>query len=340
MARQVRIEYAGAFYHVLARGDRRESIVKSDKDRQMLIDTLAEASIKTGWRIHGWVLMDNHYHWVVETPQANLVAGMKWFQNAYTRRFNSRHKLWGHVFGGRYKSIVVEEGQYLHTLVDYVHLNPVRAGLIELESAQSLLDYRWSSLAQGYCQPPGRRPDWTEVAKRLETDAGKDKVSDRRRYLNYLYGVAREEGRDAGKAASEGQHVGSTLEGGWFWGSQQFKEELLERIDNFKPANVNYRSSPQMSDYSERSAEALIASGLKYAQVGEEKLPELKGSHPAKVALAIVLKSRTTVNNIWIAQRLSMKSAGNVSQLVRRYKSGGYSLDKQWQRWINNVKNA
>jgi hypothetical protein len=69
-------------------------------------------------------------------------------------------------------------------------------------------------------------------------------------------------------------------------------------------------------------------------------LLELKGSHPAKVAIAAVLKSKTTVGIIWIAQRLSMKSAGNVSQLVRRYKSGGYSLDTQWQRWINNVKNA
>lgn len=307
----------------------------------MLVDTLAEACQKTGWRVHGWVLMDNHYHWVVETPQANLVAGMKWFQNAYTRRFNSRHKLWGHVFGGRYKSIVVEGGAYLHTLIDYVHLNPVRAGLVDLENAQSLLDYQWSSLAQAYCQSPAKRPEWIEVANRLETEAGKDKVAHRRRYLNYLYGVAREEGRHAGKAGpADAPGDGGTPGGGWFWGSQQFREELLERIDDFKPGNVNYRSSPQTSDHSKQCAEGLIACGLEFAQIKEETLPHLKGSHPAKVALAVVLKSQTTVNNIWIAQRLSMKSAGNVSQLVRRFKAADYSLDKKWQRWMSNVKNA
>jgi putative transposase len=105
MARQPRMEYPGALYHVMARGDRREQIVHDENDRYGLIQTLGEACGKTGWLVHAWVLMDNHYHAVIETPQGNLVVGMRWFQNTYTRRFNTRHRLWGHLFGGRYKAV-------------------------------------------------------------------------------------------------------------------------------------------------------------------------------------------------------------------------------------------
>src|SRR6202022_237247 len=86
MARQPRIEYPGALYHVMARGDRRERIVHDEIDRYSLVKTLGEACGKTGWLIHAWVLMDNHYHAGIETPQGNLVVGMRWFQNTYTRR--------------------------------------------------------------------------------------------------------------------------------------------------------------------------------------------------------------------------------------------------------------
>ena len=95
MPRQVRIEYAGAVYHVMARGDRREGIFNDEEDRAMLLKILAQACDKTGWRVHSWVLMDNHYHWLIETAEPNLVDGMRWVQNTYTRRFNVRHKLWG-----------------------------------------------------------------------------------------------------------------------------------------------------------------------------------------------------------------------------------------------------
>ena len=93
MPRQPRIEYGGAFYHVMARGDRREPIVWSDRDRYDFVETLGRACARTGWRVHAWVLMDNHYHWLLETPEPNLVEGMRWFQNTYARRFNLRNGL-------------------------------------------------------------------------------------------------------------------------------------------------------------------------------------------------------------------------------------------------------
>ncbi len=114
MARSIRIEYPGAFYHVMARGNRRESIFFDDEDRRFFLGTLAEACGMTGWRIHAWVLMGNHYHLLVETPESNLVTGMQWLQNTYTRRFNTRHRLWGRLFGDCYKAVPVEEGGYYY----------------------------------------------------------------------------------------------------------------------------------------------------------------------------------------------------------------------------------
>ena len=87
--------------------------VSDNEDREMFVRTLGEACRQTGWRVYAWVLMGNHYHWVVRTPRANLVAGMRWFQNTFTRRINTRHKLWGRVFGGRYKAILVEAARSL-----------------------------------------------------------------------------------------------------------------------------------------------------------------------------------------------------------------------------------
>jgi REP element-mobilizing transposase RayT len=99
MARSIRIECPGALYHVMARGNRREAIYRDDDDRRFFLKTLAEGCAMTGWRVHAWVLMGNHYHLLIETPEPNLVAGMKWLQNTYTRRFNIRHRLWGRLFG-------------------------------------------------------------------------------------------------------------------------------------------------------------------------------------------------------------------------------------------------
>ena len=166
MARKLRVQYPGAIYHVMNRGDRREPIFKDDRDRKRFLQTLGEACEKTGWHIHAWCLMPNHFHLVIETPQANLVAGMKWLLGAYTGRFNRRHKLFGHLFSGRYKALIVDGSGngYLKTVCDYVHLNPTRARLLRPE--QKLASYPWSSLRY-YLQSRRKRPTWLQVERLL-----------------------------------------------------------------------------------------------------------------------------------------------------------------------------
>ena len=101
-------EYPGAMYHVMSRGNRRQDIFLDEVDRHDFLKTLAEACQKTAWEVHAFCLMSNHYHLVLETPNANLVAGMAWLQSTYTIRLNHRHKLIGHVLSGRYKAQLVE----------------------------------------------------------------------------------------------------------------------------------------------------------------------------------------------------------------------------------------
>jgi len=166
MPRKLRVEYEGAIYHVMNRGDRREPIFVDDQDRELFPQTLGQACGKTAWQVHAYCLMGNHFHLVMETPRANLVAGMRWFLGTYTARFNRRHKLFGHLFSGRYKSLIVDGGGsgYLKAVCDYVHLNPVRARLLTPE--QRLLDHRWSSWPE-YLKSPGKRWQWLRVDRVL-----------------------------------------------------------------------------------------------------------------------------------------------------------------------------
>lgn len=140
MARQLRIEYEGAFYHVTSRGNQRERIFWDDRDREEFKKILNRTKERYGYLLHAYVLMDNHYHLVVETVYANLKQVMQNINTSYTVFVNRRYGRVGHLFQGRYKAFLVDKESYLLELGRYVHLNPVRAGVVK-----SPRDYRWSS---------------------------------------------------------------------------------------------------------------------------------------------------------------------------------------------------
>jgi len=142
MSRPLRIEYPNAIYHITSRGNAQANIFLDDEDRELFLKTLEDVIKRFGWLCHAYCLMDNHYHLMVETPQSNLCSGMRQLNGVYTQRFNRAHQRVGHVFQGRYKSILVERDVYLLELCRYVVLNPVRAKMVG-EANQ----WSWSSYA-------------------------------------------------------------------------------------------------------------------------------------------------------------------------------------------------
>jgi putative transposase len=140
MTRPLRLEFEGALYHITSRGDRRENIYENDEDRQGFLSLLARVCETHNWTCHAYCLMSNHYHLLVETPEANLSKGMRQLNGVYTQDFNRCNHCCGHVFGGRYKSILVDKDSYLLELTRYIVLNPVRAGMV-----QRAQDWPWSS---------------------------------------------------------------------------------------------------------------------------------------------------------------------------------------------------
>ena len=307
MARKLRIQYAGAVYHVMNRGDRRAAIFEDDQDRQRFLETVAEACQKTGWQIHSYCLMSSHFHLVVETPQPNLVVGMKWLLGTYTGRYNRRHKEFGHLFSGRYKALVVDGSGdgYLKTVCDYVHLNPASAKL--LAAQQPLSDFVWSSYPL-YLAAPGKRPAWLRVDRLLgEWGIPKDSVAGRR-----VFGE-RMESRRGEKLAGEFKRV----ERGWYLGDEQFRQELLAQV----------RTAPGASHFGEAvqeaaavRAERLVVAGLKRLGWDEGMLKHRRKGDGGKVALAKELRAGTTMPLTWIAGRLNMGSRGYLAWLLRRRK--------------------
>jgi REP element-mobilizing transposase RayT len=140
MARPLRIEYSGAVYHVTSRGNAKKNIFKDELDKDRFLETLNIVVTRFNWLCHAYCLMDNHYHLLIETPDANLSRGMRQLNGVYTQSYNRRHKKTGHIFQGRYKAVLVEKESYLLELSRYVVLNPVRAGIVEKPE-----EWKWSS---------------------------------------------------------------------------------------------------------------------------------------------------------------------------------------------------
>lgn len=140
MARPLRIEYEGAFYHVFSRGNKKQPIFHTARDRHTFLKTLERMSERFDVTIFAYVLMNNHYHLLLRTNYANLSKSMHWLGTTYTTNFNLANSQTGHLFQGRFKSIVVENESYLLRLSYYIHRNPLRAGL-----SKRLADYKWST---------------------------------------------------------------------------------------------------------------------------------------------------------------------------------------------------
>ena len=206
MARKPRIEFAGACYHVLNRGNHRRDLFETAGAAQAFTDCLGEACDRMGWHVHAYCLMRNHYHLALETPRGNLVSGVHWLQSTFGNRFNRYCGERGRAFQGRYQAILIEPGVPLAQLVDYIHLNPVRARIVALEQ---LGQFRWSSFRRFTSGAPVRPvwlvcEDWLRTKGELaDTPAGWEN------YREHLAWLMADEGRQ--KAAAFEQ----MSKGGW-----------------------------------------------------------------------------------------------------------------------------
>lgn len=309
-------------YHVMCRGHRQKAIYRDDEDRRMFLATLAKAARRTGWRVHAYVLMQDHYHLLLETPKPNLVRGMAWLQTTFTVRFNARHHRSGRLFGGRYKAILVDttDPRYVATLLDYIHLNPVRAGEIRLRKGERLLDYEWSSL-RGYIGKRDR-PEWLTVQRGFSVKDLADNVVGRRTLLQHMERRANEgETRYAGLSLVDEDNPQSTLRRGWYYGRESFRDRLLKKANAVvkRPRTSRKRSRGQNGgDHGEAEARRLIAEGLARAGMKRRELTKLAKGDIRKARIAARVRATTTMSLQWVANELRMGTAGNVAQACRR----------------------
>ncbi len=286
------------------RGNQRRDIFRGAVDRRRFLETLGEACAKTGWQIHACCLMRNHFHLVIETPGANLVAGMKWLLGVYTKRFNLRRKTCGRLFAGRYKALVVDGSGngYLGTVCDYVHLNPVRARLLPRKTPLSA--FAWSSYAD-YLKPPQQRPGWLRTDRLLgEKAIPKDSPAGRREFERLM-----EERRGQETDADYEQ-----LRRGWFLGDEKFRQELLDRG---QPVGASHYGG-ERRERDEPKARRLVAEQLQRLGWSAAELPPRRKGDREKVALARRLRTETTMTLKWIASELHMGSWTYVSNLLGR----------------------
>lgn len=295
------------------RGNYRQDLFTVHRTGEAFEKSLLEASERYEWILHAYVVMRNHYHLVLETPVANLSTGMQWLQSVFANRFNQFRKERGHVFQGRYKALVVEPGRNLSRVIDYVHLNPVRAGLISL---MNLHQYRPSSFS------------WAAMPKRMSpkslTDAGWRELG------GYPPGRRGSDQYRSDLAVSDPDLLRSGTEldkefcRGWVVGSEPFKARLLEAEDTpdvLIGADRQGTSKADHESYWETvTSKLIVASGHSEADVAKDRK-----SAGWKLEIASNLKATTGVSNPWMAKRLNLghpcSASKNVSVFRKRQKS-------------------
>jgi REP element-mobilizing transposase RayT len=284
MARPLRLEFAGALYHLTARGDRREPIFLDDEDRSLFIGLLAKEVRQQGWLLYAFCLMDNHYHLLVETPEPNLVRGMRRLNGVYTQAFNRRHGLVGHLLQGRYKAILLDKDSYLLEVCRYVVLNPVR---VKKKMAASVKDWAWSS----YLPTVGKAacPDWL-AAEQVLTLFGKDQPAARKAYERFVaQGVG---------VASPWESVSGQI----FLGKDAFLKKMQKLADTKPSKNVTRTHRQPLRP----SVEQVLTQVAKTYGLAQKQV--LDRSHPDAFKRAVYLLRRQanlTLNEVATLARIS-----------------------------------
>jgi putative transposase len=295
------MEYGGAVYHVLNRGNYRQDLFTVREAGVCFERTLFDACARFGWRLHAYVLMSNHYHLCVETPDGRLAAGMQWLQSTFANRFNRLMKERGHVFQGRYQALLIERGASLLRVVNYIHLNPVRAGL---QSVATLRDHELSSFPKFFRRA---RPaclvnaDWLYLAGDLRPTA-----AGMRCYQRSL--ALAEEGDPRRRAVLHQQ-----LCRGWYIGTRESRRAIVKELDQGRLAG-DEGTGP--TGYGEERAQTLLETGLRRLGKKDADLSSDRKLTPWKVVLAGWIKRHCAVPNRWFSETMHMGNIYSLSKAV------------------------
>lgn len=324
MARKLRLEFPGACYHVINRGNYRADVFATEGAKAAFEECLFAACRKSKWTLHAFVVMRNHFHLAVGTPQGNLVRGMQWLQATFATRFNRLRGEHGHLFQGRYKALLVERGEALGRVCDYIHLNPVRAGIVPVGR---LREYRHSSY--WYLWEPEARPKSLSLETALAKAGGlADAPAGRRRYAAYLAWQAAE-----GPAGSSAAYV--NLSRGWALGTDGFKADLAEEYELAADSRAWERSGAREMREARWSKE--LTRCLKKLRKTEEDLRRARKGAAWKAAIALRLKETTQAGNRWLTGRLHMGRPEAVSVHVHRLRRAGAERDDAYRKLSTNV---
>lgn len=315
MPRKPRIEYPGAIYHVLNRGNYRTDLFSLEKTGESFEETLFQACTRFSWKLFAYVLMSNHYHLVLETQNANLVAGMQWLQSTFANRFNRIVRDRGHVFQGRYKALLIENGESLLRVVNYIHLNPVRAGI---ETIENLKNYALSSFPKFFMK---KRPeclcheDWLLLAGHLKpTTAGM------RAYHDYLAFTIETD-------AQKQSELYRQLCRGWYIGTREGRKALLKEIDH---GTLGNGPDKNLYSYGEDLAEVLLEAGLTNLGKTETDLRQERKLATWKVILATWIKENTGICNRWFSENMYMGTIYSISKAMSQEIKQGNRRKGDW----------
>lgn len=309
MSRPLRIEFSGACYHIINRGNYRSPIFAGKGAAEAFERTLGEAAERFGWCVHAYVIMRNHFHLAVETNEPNLSEGMKWLQGTWIRRYNSLRSQSGRPFQGRYKALLVARGHDLAQVCHYIHLNPVRARVV---AVGELPEFEWCSLDK--FMPKKSRAPWLSPEIVLSEAGGlADTPRGWKSYLDYLEFLVEDE-------PSRKELVAKRMSRGWCIGDAKFKKEMKALMPASGPTEDRFEGLAPEDALKERMEawEDKLQALATASKIDLGKLPAPK-SHPDKVRLAAALKTRSSVSNGWLAQRLKMGQPASASQFVRRH---------------------
>ena len=317
MARPLRVEYPGARYHLMCRGNQGQDVFRVQEDVDLFIKTLGQVCERNGVVIHAWCIMSNHYHALVETPEGNLVDAMKWFQGTFTQRYNASHKQWGHLFQGRYKAKVIDDDDpsYFRMVSEYIHLNPADANLVTLGKLSS---YVWSSYPL-YLQPTSKRPKWLRTDEVMNAcDIIGDTSKSRKAYEAYMN--LRHRALVMRTLDSGEKKAWPEMERGWVHGSKEFRLKMEQCLtENVSGPLKKLTDGEQKRDLSELAAERVLDECLKHYKFLEKDLKQLAKSDPRKMLIAGLLRYHFPVSTQWVSDRLHMGHFTTISRAMKFY---------------------